>query len=239
MENDMPITHMIPARWETIDGRYQKVSEDQPETFAHGKVLEVGTRSCRIMSDVWGSEKYAIYWDDVTQSPKHCSLDIADGSYQYGNKVHAEVDATEEVYIALRKYLFQTQYEIVYNKAKEDADKIIKNSLVEIYKGRSGKGTKGKVVVELLRPYNMGWRSSNATKYGIAIDDEKVKVVARNGKVYDNYKNVVWAWAHNCRLLNVPSVNVEQVKEIANGLAETLLETWRQKAQYNGRRVTV
>ena len=69
---------MIPEKWNTVDGVYQKVAEAYSETFAHGKVLEFGIRSCQIMSDIWGSEKYAIYWDEVSKSPKTIILDVCD-----------------------------------------------------------------------------------------------------------------------------------------------------------------
>ena len=34
----MSITRMVPDRYETVDGKYQKVTEAYPETFAEGKV---------------------------------------------------------------------------------------------------------------------------------------------------------------------------------------------------------
>ena len=164
-------------------------------------MLEVGIRSCQIMSDIWGSEKYATYWDEASKSPKTIGLDVCDYQYMYGDKVHAEIDATEEVYAALREYLYQQSFNTVKAKAESDAAVISKDSIVEVVSGRQGKGTKGKVVVIIERPYNMGWRSSMRFKYGIATSDRKVKVAAANGKVYENYADVVWAWEHNCQLI--------------------------------------
>ena len=231
----MPITRMIPDRYDTVDGKYQKVAEAYPETFAEGKVLEVGIRSCQIMSDIWGSEKYATYWDEASKSPKTISLDVCDYQYMYGDKVHAEIDATEEVYAALREYLYQQSFNTVKAKAEADAAVIRKDSIVEVVSGRQGKGTKGKVVVIIERPYNMGWRSAMRLKYGIATSDRKVKVAAANGKVYENYADVVWAWEHNCQLVTVPAINMDEIKETANELADGYLKTWRSKAQPYGR----
>jgi len=227
----MPITRMIPEKWNTVDGVYQKVAEAYSETFAHGKVLDFGIRSCQIMSDIWGSEKYAIYWDEASKSPKTIILDVCDYQYMYGDKVHAEIDATEEVYAALREYLYQQSFNTVKAKAEADAAMIYKDSIVEVVSGRQGKGTKGKVVVIIERPYKMGWRSAMRLKYGIATSDRKIKVPAHNGKVYENYADVVWAWKHNCQLANVPTINMKEVMETANELADEYLKTWRSKAK--------
>lgn len=222
---------MIPEKYATVDGKYQKVAEAYPETFAEGKVLSTGTRSYQIMSDIWGTAKEATYWDDETKKPKTVILDICDYSYAYGDKVHAEIDATEEVYAALREHLYQQSFNTVKDKAEADAAVIYKDSIVEVVAGRQGKGTKGKVVVIIERPYGMGWRSTMKRKYGIATSDRKVKVAAANGKVYENYADVVWAWEHNCQLVTVPAINMDEIKETANELADGYLKTWRSKAQ--------
>jgi hypothetical protein len=227
----MPITRMIPEKWETVNGKYQKVAEAYPVTIAQGTTLEVGIRSCQIMSDVWGSEKYANYWDDETNKPKSILLDVCDYQYEYGDKVHAEVDATEEVYAKLREWLFNQELARVKDKAEADAQVIHKGDIVEVYKGRNGKGTKGPIVVDIERPYNMGWNSAMRRKFAIATSDRKVKVAAANGKVYENYADVVWTWEHNVRLVNVPAINMNEVTETANELADVYLKTWRQKAE--------
>lgn len=231
----MPITYMVPDRYDTVDGKYQKVQDAYPVTLAHGATLEVGTRSCQIMSDIWGTEKYATYWDDAKSQPVTISLDICDVTYSYGDKVHAEVDATEEVYAKLRQWLFNQELARVKAKAEADALIISKGDVVEVYAGRNGKGTKGPIVVSIERPYNMGWRSSMRRKYAIATSDRKVKVAANNGKVYENYADLVWAWEHNVRLVNVPAINMKEVTETANELADYNLKTWREKAKPYGR----
>lgn len=223
----MPITHIIPEKWETVDGKYQKVADAYSETFAHGKTLKTGTRSYQIMSDVWGTAKEATYWDEETKRPKTIILDICDYSYQHGDKVHAEVDATEEVYAALRDYLFEESFKDVKSKAEAEAAVIRKNSVVEVYKGRQGKGAVGVVVVDITRPYNAGWRSNMLRKFAIATSDRKVKVTGKNGKVYDNYADLVWAWEHNCKLMNAPAIDIKQITETANELADSYLKSWR------------
>jgi hypothetical protein len=226
----MPITRIVGEKWETVDGKYQKVAEAYPETFAHGKTLSVGTRTVQIMSDVWGTAKEATYWDDASAQPKTVTLDICDYRYEHGDKVHAEVDATEEVYAALRAHLFQKALAERLAQAERVANEIKKDSTVEIVSGRQGKGTKGRVVVAIERPYNMGWKSSTCTKLGIATSDRKVKVAGRNGKVYENYAEVVWAWIHNCKLIDVPAVDTKEAEDFAVESADAQLAAWRCKA---------
>lgn len=228
----MPITRMIPEKWETVDGKYQKVADAYQETFAQGATLDYTTnRSYQIMSDVWGTAKEATYWDDATGRPRTMILDVCDYSYSYGDQVHAEIDATEEVYAKLRNYLYEQELARVKAKAEEDAQVIRKGDIVEVYKGRNGKGTKGPIVVDIVRPYNMGWQSAMRRKFAIALNDEKIKVAAANGKVYENYKNVVWAWEHNVRLVNVPAIDMKEITETASELADSYLKNWKAKAK--------
>jgi hypothetical protein len=65
-----------------------------------------------------------------------------------------------------------------------------------------------------------------ATKVGIATSDEKVQVAASNGRVYENYKDVTWAWAMNCELVEVPEIDLQSAKERA-----------RDKAKYEYQRI--
>ena len=80
------------------------------------------------------------------------------------------------------------------------------------------------MVASITRPYGMGYRAPLRDKLGIATSDEKIKVAAKNGKVYENYKDVVWVWAQNCELLSVPEVDLSQVKERAENATESRLK---------------
>ena len=82
----------------------------------------------------------------------------------------------------------------------------------------------GPVVVTLQRPYQMGWQSSLRRKFAIALNDEKIQVQARNGRTYENYKNVAWVWEHNCKLVQAPAVNLEDVAAQADGEADYQME---------------
>jgi hypothetical protein len=81
----------------------------------------------------------------------------------------------------------------------------------------------GKVVVQIQRAYGMGWKSEMRTKVGIATSEEKIMVPAANGKVYENYKDITWAWVMNCELVEVPEIDMESVKERAQNACESKL----------------
>lgn len=184
-------------------------------TIAEGATLKVWRDSIQVMSDVWEMGTLATYWDEAL------------GRIQTIQWVKtAEVDATPEVLAKVKSYLYQLELERAIAEAEYDAARIGKGSVVKVVKGRQGKGTVGKVVVAIERPYQMGWKSSMATKLGIATSDVTVKVAASNGRVYENYKDVTWAWAMNCELVEVPEIDLQSAKERA-----------RDKAKYEYQRI--
>lgn len=208
----MPIT-----RWNHDKKEY--------ETFAHGAVLKTGNRSYQIMSDIWGTARYADYWDELSNCVKSCNFDI----YEYTrdpvtSQCHAEVDATDEV----RAKVFDVLYARNLDKVRADMERknreISKGSEVTVVAGRSNKGTKGKVVVKIVRPYKMGWKSNDEYKLGIATSDVMVDVAAANGKVYKNHRDMVWAWERNCEPTTIPAINEAEAKEIARGMTTREME---------------
>jgi hypothetical protein len=196
----------------TADSKY--VTEEV--TIAEGATLKTWTGSVQVMSDVWETTTFATYWDD--QLGRLNTVEWVK---------YAEVDATPEVLVKVKTYLYQAELQKAVTVAKTEAATIGKGSVVKVTKGRTAKGTVGKVAVMIQRPYQMGWKSSMATKLGIATSDEKVKVAASNGKVYENYKDVTWAWAMNCELVEVPEINMTEAQERARNAAE-----WKFKETY-------
>lgn len=170
------------------------------ETYV-GATIQVGTQSTRIMSDVWGTEEFAIVWDAAAGRPKHLSLNVYEWSNDRGSST-AEVDATPEVLEAYRMYRLNLKVEQAMGTAREDAEKVVKGRTVRVVSGRQGKGTVGPVVVEIVRPYNMGWKSVARTKVAIATSDVMIDVPGKYGKVYKNYRDLVWAWAQNCEVVD-------------------------------------
>jgi len=199
----------------TADSKY--VTEEV--TVGVGSTLRVWQGSIQVMSDIWEMTTYATYWDD----------DL--GRLQTVEWVKtAKVDATPEVLEKVKTFLYNQAFDTLKKRDMEEAERVVKGSLVEVVSGRSGKGTVGKVVVEIERPYKMGWRSSMRTKVGIATSEEKVKVAASNGKVYENYKDVVWAWAFNCQLVEVPEIDYQSIRERAERLGDANFRSLYQAA---------
>jgi hypothetical protein len=189
-------------------------TEKVTSTFAVGATLKVAYKTYQVMSDIWEQGLYAEYWDDASQSVKTADW-INTGS---------TVDATAEVVAKAEAWVYARTYDRALEKrqavALEEAREIVKESRVKVVSGRSSKGTEGKVVVILQRPYGMGYRSTVEPKLGIATSEVKVKVPAANGRVYENYRDVVWVWARNCELVEVPEIDLESVKEVAKNEAE-------------------
>ena len=143
----------------TAESKY--VTEDV--TIAEGATLKVWNDSIQVMSDVWEVTTYATYWDQ------------ADGRIKTVTYVkQGQPDATPAVLEQVKTYLYNEALQRALQNAKNEAATITKGSTVKVVSGRSGKGTVGKVVVSIERPYQMGWRSSMATKFGIATSDEKL-----------------------------------------------------------------
>ena len=179
------------------------------ETFGVGSTVRVWRGDIQVMSDVWERTTYASYWDnDLEALQTLCWIDSA------------EVDATPEVLEKVKAKLYAQALDKALEDAKAKVLEIEDGSMVEVKKGRQSKGVVGKVVVKIVRPYRMGYRSTAMTKLGIATSEAKVKVAGRNGKIYENYKDVVWAWVCNCELLQVPDIDMEEVKDRAQTQAK-------------------
>ena len=58
------------------NGKFNNFFKD----FGEGVTLYVGSRSTQIMSDVWGTEYYAMYWDEDSKSVKYAHLDTYEWS---------------------------------------------------------------------------------------------------------------------------------------------------------------
>lgn len=184
-----------------------------------GATLRVYRESVQVMSDVWEMATVADYWDPAEGKVRKAYW-VIEGS----------VDATPDVIAEVKKYCYSRAFDKVYFQARDEAETVKKGSTVKVTSGRSGKGLVGTVVVEILRPYKMGWRSVMLPKLGIATSDVKVKVAASNGKVYENYRDITWVWRRNCELVNVPEINIQEVKERAEAIGEADFKAIYKKA---------
>jgi hypothetical protein len=188
----------------TVDWQ-NKVLND--ETYV-GATLDVFVKEQQIMSDVWGQSLNALVWDAEKGEPRTIHLDTWEyGRDDLGKQATGTPDATDEVVDAYIAYVARQRADRAIDAEKVRVARPGKGAMVKVVKGRQNKGVQGLVVVEIVRPYNMGWKSSAQTKFGIATSDVMVDVAAANGKVYKNYRDVVWAWAFNTERLDVPAVD--------------------------------
>jgi hypothetical protein len=194
------------------------------------KVVGVGTtlytqsNSERVMSDVWEWVVSAYYWDADSKTIK--SMWLHD-DIEYS--IDGDFDSLSE---DIRRAVFNRHFEYYMHQAEEKARLARKGSVVKVVSGRTSKGTVGKVVVSIERPYNTGWRSSLEFKFAIALDDEMTTYTARNGKQYPTHKNVVWVWARNCEVVN-PNVDFETARRLAESATESEMNTLRGKCRKN------
>lgn len=200
-------------------------STKQVNIFAEGAVLRViKGESIRIGFDDWGTADFALYWKADENRPAKVMLN--EYSYSYGGdqspKSFAEVDATEEVRATYRAYLFEQSFNKLMTEAQDHAAVPRKGSMVEVVAGRTGKGTKGKVVAIIQRPYNAGWRSTMQEKVAIATSDVMVMKMASNGKAYANHRDVVWVWARNVKVTDLPEIDVAELQQMAERQANAI-----------------
>lgn len=198
-------------------------STKQVNTFAEGAVLQViKGESVRIGFDDWGTADFALYWNAEENRPAKIMLN--EYSPMYGGdqspKSSAEVDATAEVRELYRAYLVEQAFNKLMTEAENEAAIPRKESVVEVVSGRTGKGIKGKVVAVIHRPYQTGWRSTTQPKLAIATSDVMVKKMASNGKVYENHRDVVWVWARNVKVAELPKINVAELQHLAQSQAD-------------------
>lgn len=66
----------------------------------------------------------------------------------------------------------------------------------------------------------MGYRGRYEWKLCVALDDSMVEVRAANGKIYNNYANVIWVWARNCQV-ETPQVNLVGMEKACTDKAQS------------------
>ena len=172
-------------------------------------------RNYRIMSEVWGSADWAIVWDEATSSPKHVLVNVYDMNGPDWKPIQIMVDATDKIREKYKQWKINLEFKDLLEKAEDAAMRIEKNCIAKVVRGKSGKGTIGKVVVKMDATYGMGFRSSVEPKLAIATSDVKVKKALRSGKVAEVYQDVVWVWARNCQRVDVVQIDKEALLQQA------------------------
>lgn len=174
--------------------------------------------SYRIMSDIWGTADFALVWDAATASPKNILVNVYDMNPESWRPVQIEVDATEEVKQAYLDWKINQTYQRLLGTEENRIREIEKGAIAEVVRGRTGKGTVGKVVVQMLANYGMGYRASREYKLAIATSDVMIKKPLASGKIIDVHQDVVWVWQRNCVRVDIQSIDktalLEQAKKM-------------------------
>jgi len=141
-------------------GRYRAIETQWEEVAFVGCVLDKGSESVRIMSDVWGTQCFALVWDFDKGEPRKVSLGVYDSNAGYYSRPWEEwdstaiVDATDEVKALYDRWqdaenekLVVRNHELRVAEATDRARQPRKGSYVELYKKRCKvkQGTKGRV----------------------------------------------------------------------------------------------
>lgn len=190
-----------------------------PVSVGVGTTMFIRTESEQIMSDIWEMVTKAFYWDGKTIREQWLDNDTTVTIDADFDSLLPEIEAAEYGRL-LKVELENAEYE-AGNPAK-------RNRLVRVVGGRDKalKGKEGRVVVVKEMQYGMGYRSVMRNKLGIALDDEKV-TVERNGRMYENYKNMIWVWAHNCEVVN-PEPDVFYAEKCAKSRTESYMFALRE-----------
>lgn len=178
-----------------------------------GYVLEKRSVSdYRIMSDVWCPADFALVWDTEKQAPAQVLVNVYDMNGPNWKPDVIEVDATDEVKSLYRQWKINREVEKRIDSAENEAKRIYKGTIAKVVKGKNGKGTIGKVVVQMQARYGMGWQSSVENKLGIATSDVMVKKALSNGKVVNSYRDMIWVWQRNCERVDVGTVDRDAIR---------------------------
>lgn len=181
-----------------------------------GYVLEkTHDTNYRIMSDVWGSADWALVWDEKSNVPKHILVNVYDMNPEGWRPVQITVDATDEIREKYNQWMINREFERLLDNATVQSKQIEKGCIAKVVKGKSGKGTIGKVVVVMDGSYGMGWKSVPMKKYAIATSDVQIDKPLRNGKIAKVYQDVVWAWACNVDRVDIPQIDKEALLQTA------------------------
>jgi len=191
------------------------------EQRAIGRTLYVTYKSVQVMSDIFEEHLVAVSVDDNGRLTE-TSVSGWYGSDKSGDNY--EVDATEQAWEDYRARCELDKFNKLEARELTLAESpAVKGRVVKIVKGRNGKGLVGKVVVVMDAYYGMGYRSVEMKKLGVATSPRKV-TVTRNGREYENYADMVWAWECNCEVENPAPVDTAPLRKEAQEYAASCLE---------------
>ena len=207
---------------------YNSETKDYEEQTRYvGRSLFARRQTVQVMSDIW--EEHLVL-HSVAEDGRIVENSVAGGYDFAGKELPFEIDANEQAFEDYRAHREEFHFNTLKSQADADAENpAIRDKVVKVVKGRRAKGTIGKVVVVMERPYNMGWQSVMKLKLGIATSPRKVKVV-RNGREYENYADMEWVWACNCEVEKVATPDYDAIRKDAQERAKIDLDNLRENA---------
>lgn len=208
---------------------YNSETKDYEEQTRYvGRSLFARRQTVQVMSDIW--EEHLVL-HSVAEDGHIVENSVAGGYDFAGKELPFEIDANDQAFEDYRAYREEFHFNTLKSKADADAENpAIRDKVVKVVKGRRAKGTIGKVVVVMERPYNMGWQSVMKLKLGIATSPRKVKVV-RNGREYENCADMEWVWAQNCEVEKVATPDYDAIRKEAQERAKMDLDSLRDNCE--------
>jgi hypothetical protein len=174
------------------------------------------------------SQEWSNYSDDYPRIPYTYLNSIDENGLLVKYSVDpADCDGYEIDYTEMCFFDYWTaQYNKSFNAEKINAEKhvnnvTIKDRVVKIVRGRTNKGTVGRTVVVITRPYRMGYKSIMKVKLGIATSPVMIDVTMPNGRVFKNHRDMVWVWAQNCEVEVPDAIDIEKIRATAYEYANT------------------
>lgn len=190
---------------------YQTKEGGTTEIFK-GCVLE--TRERNFYDD---SDFYAVVWDDekkALSTPEYATT-------RYGGGGTAFADATPEVRAAADAWAYKTLKKGYFQRYVKELADPEKGDMVTIVRGKSGKGSTGKLFwIGEKKTYGgySRWSQNTVQKVGVALDDEK------NEK--GQYKNVVWTYLGNVEAVVSSKYKISEAKRLMKGLKRSGYGAW-------------
>jgi len=215
------------TKWSNETCKY----EDMGRVTEHvGRSLYVASEVVQVMSDIWEDHMFLYSVRDDGSLARDCI-----GYYDQKPEDRPEwtIDADATAFELYRAKMEADQYEkLVYNTNADYANPAFKGRVVKVVRGRNTpKGTVGKVVVIIERPYGMGYRSVMRPKLGIATSAKMVDKVMPNGKVFKNHADMIWVWAHNCEVENPQTADLAECRRMAQSFAKGAVDALRKRQE--------
>lgn len=207
----------------------------QDELTHEGMVVGFETETVRVMSDVWEEFRYAVVYEpngpvgpgaENVKNPEmfrrvHIPANWASTHEQ--DYVFAMVDASNEIKEIYEAWKAGKRWADRHERRRAAEAKAIRDAEIERQTVRKGKWvevTRGRKVPQGTKGLVFWLNDSKwGVKVGIALPNEDGTFEtepreARNGRIYDSYKNIAWTYAKNCDVIEAPEV-VENIQKKA------------------------